>query len=426
MGFTLIDHLSTPFVYFTQSLWRDEAFSYVLSKHSIFEIVRLTSQDFNPPLYYLLLHFWMDIFGNSEVAMRSLSFIFYILTVFTIYKFAGRVFNNKVALISILIALFNPMLLYFSFEARMYSLLAFVSVGSMYCYFTKNWKWWFMISLLGIYTHLFFWFNIAVQMIVSLKNNDCRKNLTKYLVLFLMFIPWAPFVLTQMIKGSQGFWVNRIDMQLIVSSIGNIFTSYEGTPGGLWRITGVISFVLVAITIYLLKSEKDKIISLLTVWLYFPLSAIILISLWKPLFVNRYLIFLVIPMIFFISKTVEKCRSFWWFVFGILLIFEISTFFWLGPYYRKADIRDAVRRISMQMVNGDVIVSKTPLTYFEVNYYSGFSSYLYATNKNLIPTYVGKALIDEGKIVPNFNSFKHDVFLVNDDGSVSIIRHPFN
>ncbi|PIW73452.1 hypothetical protein CO005_01355, partial [Candidatus Roizmanbacteria bacterium CG_4_8_14_3_um_filter_34_9] len=60
----------TPLFFLTQPFWRDEAFSYFMAKKNIFEMLLLTAKDFNPPLYYFILHFWMNIFGSSEIALR--------------------------------------------------------------------------------------------------------------------------------------------------------------------------------------------------------------------------------------------------------------------------------------------------------------------------------------------------------------------
>ncbi|PIZ64741.1 hypothetical protein COY14_04075 [Candidatus Roizmanbacteria bacterium CG_4_10_14_0_2_um_filter_36_9] len=72
-------------MFFVQNLWRDEAFSVVMSGQSVGNIIQSTAADFNPPLYYLILHYWMLIFGSSEIAIRSLSLLFYTLTIFVIF-----------------------------------------------------------------------------------------------------------------------------------------------------------------------------------------------------------------------------------------------------------------------------------------------------------------------------------------------------
>ena len=85
----------TPLSFFVQSLWRDEAFSYLLAKKNIIEIIFLTAKDYNPPLYYLILHFWIKIFGHSEIALRSLSLIFYWATIYIVFLFLTEIFKIK-------------------------------------------------------------------------------------------------------------------------------------------------------------------------------------------------------------------------------------------------------------------------------------------------------------------------------------------
>lgn len=56
-----------------QSIWFDEAYSVNLAQRSVGEIISLTAVDVHPPLYYLFLKVWGEIFGFSEVALRCSS-----------------------------------------------------------------------------------------------------------------------------------------------------------------------------------------------------------------------------------------------------------------------------------------------------------------------------------------------------------------
>ena len=49
-----------------QSVWFDEGYSILLAKHSVSELLALTAVDAHPPLYYLLLKMWGELFGFSE------------------------------------------------------------------------------------------------------------------------------------------------------------------------------------------------------------------------------------------------------------------------------------------------------------------------------------------------------------------------
>ena len=82
---SLINFLTakTPLLYLTQSIWRDEGFSYFMAKPNIFGVIINSAHDFNPPLYYLILHFWMKLVGESDIALRMMSLIFFLLTVFS-------------------------------------------------------------------------------------------------------------------------------------------------------------------------------------------------------------------------------------------------------------------------------------------------------------------------------------------------------
>ena len=82
----------TPLAYFVASLWRDEAFSYLMARLPIHQLLWATAQDANPPLYYLLLKLWMGIFGTSEIALRSLSLIFFWATLYVVYLILKEVY----------------------------------------------------------------------------------------------------------------------------------------------------------------------------------------------------------------------------------------------------------------------------------------------------------------------------------------------
>ncbi|MBA3955533.1 MAG: hypothetical protein H0X58_02585, partial [Acidimicrobiia bacterium] len=57
------------------SLWVDEGMSVGIASHSLTEIPAVLIRDGSPPLYYVVLHLWMGLFGSSEVAVRSLSLV---------------------------------------------------------------------------------------------------------------------------------------------------------------------------------------------------------------------------------------------------------------------------------------------------------------------------------------------------------------
>ena len=56
-------------------LWVDEGLSVGIARHPLSKIPHLLREDGSPPLYYMLLHVWMSVFGSSESAVHALSLI---------------------------------------------------------------------------------------------------------------------------------------------------------------------------------------------------------------------------------------------------------------------------------------------------------------------------------------------------------------
>ena len=116
------------------AFWYDEACSWFSAKQEfpmgiINNLLHLDLQ--HTPLYFFLLHFWMKIFGNSEIAIRSLSVIFGILTVPLVYIVSKKVASEKVAILSTLVTAMSPLLVFFSVEARMYPIVVFLVMLSL-------------------------------------------------------------------------------------------------------------------------------------------------------------------------------------------------------------------------------------------------------------------------------------------------------
>src|SRR3989338_2106033 len=209
----------TPLFYLIQSVWRDEAFSYFMAKPNLLKIIATTAQDFNPPLYYLLLHLWMYMAGHSDIGLRLLSFIF-------------------------LFYLLNPMLLYYAFEMRMYSLYAMFTTLALFYLISKNWKAYTVSAVLGLYSHTFFLLLPLSFAVYAYILKKARQEISLILRPLLFFIPWLPIVISQFIRSKES-WLFPVDWQLINSVLGNLFTGYEGTPWFLWKYTFYFSMFII-------------------------------------------------------------------------------------------------------------------------------------------------------------------------------------
>src|SRR5512136_371633 len=114
-------------------LWLDETFSVWLANHSIADILQWIARiDQHPPLYYLLLHYWIALNGDTPYYARLLSALFGAGTIPIIYLIGKRMSGVVVGLVAavfLALSLFN---IYFAQETRMYTFLMFSAAVAIY------------------------------------------------------------------------------------------------------------------------------------------------------------------------------------------------------------------------------------------------------------------------------------------------------
>src|SRR3989344_1917518 len=295
----------TPLMFLVQSFWRDEAFSYLLAKKSILEIITLTVRDFSPPLYYFLLHFWINAFGKSEVALRSLSLIFYWATLYVVFLILTEVFKMKLkkAFLYLIFFLVNPILVYFAFEVRMYSMMAFFGTLSFYSLFKKDSRLYLISTIAGLYTHYFMVFVLLAQYFIKRY---------KQKIALLAFVPWMVLAIASRVSSSSSFWIDRITTGRFITFLGEIYTGYENGLGFFSKQITFISLAILAVVIFVIwknrtaKKTDQKLFSLLLAWGVGIPFVVLLISLFKPIFLPRYLIFSSVGLTLLLIYAFEK------------------------------------------------------------------------------------------------------------------------
>ena len=129
-----------------QSLWLDEAVQvWASSSFSIRELlVKYMPGDFNPPLYHILLHFWVKIFGTSELGVRSLSLVLSLgsILIFVLLLKQLRVASYELRVLTLLLVT-SPLHIYYSQENRMYMLACFAVLLAVWRFlvFLENPSW---------------------------------------------------------------------------------------------------------------------------------------------------------------------------------------------------------------------------------------------------------------------------------------------
>ncbi len=104
-------------------MWLDEALSVNIARLPVTQIPRALAHDGAPPLYYLLLHAWMLVFGQSDLAVRALSGVVSVISLPFFWVAGHRLGGRAVAWITFFLALSSPFAINYATTARMYSLM---------------------------------------------------------------------------------------------------------------------------------------------------------------------------------------------------------------------------------------------------------------------------------------------------------------
>jgi len=418
---------NTPLLFFIQSLWRDEAFSYFLAKKNILEIIFLSAKDYNPPFYYILLHFWIKIFGSSEIAIRSLSLVFYWGTIYIVFLFLTEIFNIKkkfILTLYLIIFIFNPLFLYYAFEARNYTLFAFLSFWSSYAFLKENKKQYVLASFLGLFTHYFMIFIFLSQILTYLffkqKFKKIKINNFFYLACFLILWFFFVFIQNKKIIGDR-FWINKPDLFIIKNLPAILFTGFEKNLGFSYKKMGFLSLFITFLIIYgfFIKKNTQKPIFFYLFFngVFIPLFVII-ISYFKPIFLPRYLIsssLLMLIFLFFLINQI-KTKKIAIFIIFILLFFSFDYQRLQTKFRKKSDYRKIYKEIKSLAKKNDFVYVTSELDYFVAGYYFDINRVkIFNKNYEKIPNYIGKVLIPKKAITFSLPPYPQKAFVIKNN-----------
>lgn len=424
----------TPLLYLTQSLWRDEAYSILVSQQPVWFILQKLS--FEPPLPYLALHVWMKFFGSSEISTRLLQFLVFCGASVVVIFWSEKLYKNHWLSWFLPVFFFlNPMLLYYAFEIRSYSWYMLFTVLSLYAYTQKRWLLFSVSNILGLYSHTYMAFVPLVETIHWALTRYRNRNQFRYLfkdplfkslaITSVFFAPWAIKMAGDLPKFKNS-WYFPVDIQLIKSALGNMFIGYEGTPWYGWQYTSKLSAVIGAVMLLAIIRRSTRTRNLLFVLLtIIPLTVVIGISFLKPLFVNRYLLPATIGEIFICVMALQNIRHrASQALAGLAMLgFVVYINLWFPAQHPKPDTRKMIRELSAIQKSDDVIYVESPLNFFEAVYYARRpeSVFLYNPTNHPFPWYVGDIVIRPEQMRATFPPYPQRTIFLNKNLSYKII-----
>ncbi len=296
---------------FSASLWGDEAFSAVLSKASLIRIIDVSARDTYPPLYNLVEHFWFNLFGSSEIAIRALSFLFFILTIFFVYKIGAFLWNKKTGLIGAALSFLNPFFFTYAFEGRMYSIMALGVTASMYFFLKRKWVGYVIATAWAIYSHHFAIFALLVQGIWFLyeyfwgKRKIATKMFKSFLAIGVLYLPWAIPLYNQVNRVGGGFWLGTPT----IKDFGGVLAEY--LAAGIKHPIAIPALYVAAVILIIRRWGKSFQKSLFLVsWFILPVAFTWLVSQkFQSIFFNRYLLYVIPGAMLLLASNQRKLLS---------------------------------------------------------------------------------------------------------------------
>jgi hypothetical protein len=236
-------------------LWLDEALAVNIARLPLGDLFEALRHDGAPPLYYLILHGWMRVFGTGDFAVRALSGVFAVAALPVMWVAARRLAGPRVAWAAVLLLAASPFAVRYSTEARMYSLMAllvliaYVALSDLLDHF--SWPAAAGVALgtgLLLLTHYWSFFLLAVvvamvgrRALSGAKRAEARRALLALAAGIGLFLPWLPSFAYQMAHTGTP-WAGRPD-------IGAVFDTVTRFAGGPWDPGLALSLVCYALIV---------------------------------------------------------------------------------------------------------------------------------------------------------------------------------
>lgn len=347
-----------------QSLWLDEAINTLAVKN--YSLVDLITQyaraDFHPPGWFIILWFWTKIFDYSEIAVRIPSVIFGVLTIYVTYLIGNKLVSKNLGVVAALLISINPLHIYYSQEARMYSLAA-LAVSLNILLLTKLIKGEKLKLIFLILSNIFvlvsdyiayFIFPAEFIFLFFYKKEHIKKWLLALSLAVASGFWWLPVFLSQLNVGSVAssnlptwkfvagaFDFKTLPLTFVKFIIGRISLADK-------IIYAALVFPICSLFAYFLfrgvKSLNDNPKKLLLAWIVIPPIVATIISFVVPVY-NYFRVLYVLPgFIILVSAGILATKKFKYILGGTVLLIELlcSFVYLLNPKYQREDWKDLV------------------------------------------------------------------------------------
>ncbi len=246
-----------------------------------------------------------------------MSLFFALIALVFVYLLVRKLFSQKAAGWTMLLMVISPMLIRYSEEARMYTLVMAIVAAATYVLVSvmekpsrKKWITYGVLVSLGMWTHYFtaiIWITHWVWRYTAVKNGGLKKSFRAFFskewiwvhVLAVgLYLPWLPFMIEQVggIQGG-GFWISPVTVATPFNFLTNLLLYRGNDAATSWLAFLVLAVAISAVVLFVkvyrsLKGDDLKYYSLLLVMAFVPMVILFVASMppLRPAFVDRYIL----------------------------------------------------------------------------------------------------------------------------------------
>jgi len=222
-------------------LWLDEALTVNISNLPLRDLPEALRHDGSPPLYYALLHGWMEIFGTGTIAVRALSGLCSVACLPLAWRIGKRLGGQTAATAALVLLALSPYAVQYATEARMYSLamLLVLAWGLALANLLERPSLGLSAAvavLTGalLLTHYYALYTVAAVGLVLLwqcwKGEDkaaARRVVVAIIGGGLLFLPWIPVLLYQTAHTGAPWGESGRGVRTVIDTLGVLISGYR-------------------------------------------------------------------------------------------------------------------------------------------------------------------------------------------------------
>lgn len=384
-------------------LTTDEAFSWrVASQPNISQLIAMTGKDVHPPLYYLALSGWMAVFGQSEIALRSLSGAFGVATVLATYWYAivwigvpGRRGGTVPAFWAAVLVALSLTQVSMAHFARMYnlmSLLALLTCGLLLSALRRPrgrviWILYAITASLLVYTHNYGLYLVTGQALwvgweVSCQADRAVRRVTalsaamSFVSIGVSYLPWVPWLRLQLKLVTADYWIKPLSWKSLATvPVQVLSVPLNELPPIAWHVA-IGAIVLTLLILWPWRKAAGERQTLCVFGLHvFGIAASALVA-GRSLFVPRYLIYLLplcaIPVSYWICQIGDRIvfrAVLAWLVFMAIYVLASTVETYRPVTEEGADLRRVVAEILSNSNSDEPVVTTSRSLYLVLKYY---------------------------------------------------------